>query len=188
MQGIVIDNKGAYVKAAIVTVFKEMTEETEDEAITYDETDENGRFLIQDLNPDDKYVIEVYVARPEPAKKHELAFVEAGKNEEESVMSDDMTPPQPMVLGEAEPVLVAAEPVWDNGIQYFDVLSDDFDFDEEDNEFSDEYEFSKETFIVDSLMGIRRSVSAGNQTIITKNLYDMPSLEDKKYLTRTNLW
>ncbi len=73
MQGIVTDEKGAYVKAVIVKLYREKapTEETETEAVTYAETDEKGRFIIQDLNPDEKYMIEIYTEIPEPSREEE---------------------------------------------------------------------------------------------------------------------
>lgn len=67
MQGVVTDDKGAYVKAAIVKLIKirESDEESEPEAVTYAETDEEGRFVFQELNSDEKYFIEIYVDRSE---------------------------------------------------------------------------------------------------------------------------
>ena len=66
MQGIVIDEESNYVKAAIVKIFKmqdlsDDETEAEAEAVTYALTDENGRFVIQDLDPDANYMIEIHV-------------------------------------------------------------------------------------------------------------------------------
>lgn len=71
MQGIVTDEKGGYVKAAIIKLIKkkDLTDEIEEGAVTYAETDEEGRFVIQELNPDEKYIIEIHVESPEPAEK-----------------------------------------------------------------------------------------------------------------------
>ncbi|MDD3168011.1 MAG: carboxypeptidase-like regulatory domain-containing protein [Eubacteriales bacterium] len=67
MQGIVTDEKGTKVKAAIVvlTKVKDPDDESDTEVATYAETDEEGRFMIQDLNPDDKYLIEIHVEHSE---------------------------------------------------------------------------------------------------------------------------
>lgn len=80
MQGIVTEENGDYVKAAIAAVFRETeaSGETEEAAVTYIETDEKGRFLIQDLNPDDKYRIEIYVKKPDPEEMSEGIPKEAG--------------------------------------------------------------------------------------------------------------
>ncbi|HVI40380.1 MAG TPA: hypothetical protein VM577_06945, partial [Anaerovoracaceae bacterium] len=63
MQGVVIDDKGVYVKAAIVKLFKtqDSEDESDSEAITYALTDDDGRFVIHYLNPDEKYAIEIHV-------------------------------------------------------------------------------------------------------------------------------
>lgn len=63
MRGIVTDEKGAYVKAAIVRLIiaKDSDDESGAVAVTYAETDEEGKFVIQELNPDEKYIIEVLV-------------------------------------------------------------------------------------------------------------------------------
>jgi len=70
MQGVVTDSKGAYVKAAIVRLLKAGDEGSGDVSVTYAETDEEGRFVIRDLDPDEKYIIEIDVKLPEPALKN----------------------------------------------------------------------------------------------------------------------
>lgn len=71
MQGIVKDDKGAYVKSAIVRLLKisDAVGESGEEAVTYAETDEDGKFVIGDLGPDERYIIEVHIEIPEPALK-----------------------------------------------------------------------------------------------------------------------
>jgi hypothetical protein len=68
MQGIVKDDKGAYVKSAIVRLLKIRDEvgESDEEAVTYAETDEDGKFVISDLGPDERYIIEIHIEIPEP--------------------------------------------------------------------------------------------------------------------------
>lgn len=72
MQGVVRDEKDRYVKAAIVKLFKvnDSSDDSDAEAITYTKTDDNGRFIIQDLNPEEKYIIEIHIEDPvsEPLK------------------------------------------------------------------------------------------------------------------------
>lgn len=183
MQGIVTDEKGAYVKAAIVALFRETetSGETEEGAVTYDETDEKGRFLIQELNPDDKYIIEVFVPRPEPAiKAAEVQWAE--KEPEQTVKFDAEEDYEP------EPA-TAAEPVWDNmtGSQdFFDVL-DELESGEED-ELPDVYDLLNEADIIDSLAMQKHSSKQGSYSISCKNLYDMSGIKEKQYLTKINLW
>jgi hypothetical protein len=154
--------------------------ETDEEAVTYDETDENGRFLIQDLNPDDKYIIEVYVGRPAP---------NSGEAEKEMASGAE---DQELASG-------AAEPVWDNGTgiedfeeftddPVFDEFSDDSYFDEESDDMPGVIDSGSGTIIIDSLGTDHHSVDAWIQTVSTKNLYDMSGLKEKPYLMRNNLW
>jgi hypothetical protein len=67
MQGIVKDDKGAYVKSAIVRLLKisDTAGESGEEAVTYAETDEDGKFVISDLGPDERYIIEIHIEIPE---------------------------------------------------------------------------------------------------------------------------
>lgn len=78
MQGIVTDEKGTKVKAAIVALLKVKgpDDESDAEIATYTETDEEGRFMIQDLNPDDKYYIEIHVEHAKIGEKIEEPVVE----------------------------------------------------------------------------------------------------------------
>lgn len=72
MLGVVTDQEGGYVKAAVIKMFKEQDEDSELQAVTYAMTDENGRFAVQNLDPDEKYVIEVYLENPMAVTKNEL--------------------------------------------------------------------------------------------------------------------
>ena len=76
MQGILRDDNGAYVEAAIIKMIKisgsdiESEEDAEDKVITYTETDEQGRFTILGIDPDAEYEVEIHIpkADPEPAE------------------------------------------------------------------------------------------------------------------------
>ena len=67
MQGHITDEKGEYVKAAIVRLYKKCGDAEGQESngetsvITYAETDEEGRFLIRDLDPEEIYFIEIHI-------------------------------------------------------------------------------------------------------------------------------
>lgn len=67
MEGFVTDEKGACVKGAIVKLYKKTQDADrqdpadEAKAITYAETDEEGRFLVRGLDPGEKYIIEIHV-------------------------------------------------------------------------------------------------------------------------------
>lgn len=71
MQGIIKDDRGAYVKSAIVRLLKisDTAGESEEEAVTYAETNEDGKFIIGDLEPGERYFIEIHVEVPEPEEK-----------------------------------------------------------------------------------------------------------------------
>lgn len=95
MQGIVKDDKGAYVKSAIVRLLKisDTVGESEEEAVTYAETDEGGRFVIGDLGPDERYIIEVHIEIPEPAVKiAEPDEIYEPESEDEPELEDEMEP------------------------------------------------------------------------------------------------
>jgi hypothetical protein len=109
MQGFVTENKGAYVKAAIIkfTKISDMTDVQESgdeingdenkECVTYAETDEEGRFVIRNLNPEDRYVIEIFVEPKEAAREiHESKEITEAEltedNESEENPSDDNEP------------------------------------------------------------------------------------------------
>ena len=63
MQGVVIDEKGGAVEAVIIRIIKaqESEEVNEAEAVTYTKTDENGRFFIRNLEPEEEYIIEIHL-------------------------------------------------------------------------------------------------------------------------------
>ncbi|MDD4565546.1 MAG: carboxypeptidase-like regulatory domain-containing protein [Eubacteriales bacterium] len=62
MQGVVIDEKGGAVEAVIIRIIKaQESEEVNAEAVTYTKTDENGRFFIRNLEPEEEYIIEIHL-------------------------------------------------------------------------------------------------------------------------------
>jgi len=71
MQGVVIDEKGGTIEAAIVKIIKAQKSEKgiADETVTYTRTDENGRFLISDLDTNEEYIIEIHLEKPESEVK-----------------------------------------------------------------------------------------------------------------------
>lgn len=77
MQGILIDENGTYVNAAIVklTKIKEFDEEadggSEEDIVTYGKTDEAGRFTVENIDPVAEYIIEVQVAKPELCRSND---------------------------------------------------------------------------------------------------------------------
>ncbi|MEL7658422.1 MAG: hypothetical protein AAGU75_21230, partial [Bacillota bacterium] len=80
MQGVVIDEERKYVKAAVVKVFRMQDlsddSDTEVKAITYTWTDQNGRFVIRDLDPDEDYTIEIHVENTVENLREEPAEIE----------------------------------------------------------------------------------------------------------------
>lgn len=114
MQGIVTDENGAYVKAAIVKLFKEgdLTGEAGTEAVTYAVTDERGRFVIQELNPDEKYMIEIHLESPRQAEAKAPegeAAVADGCAPEPTAQSEKEVEPAAQSEKEAEPEARAEE-------------------------------------------------------------------------------
>lgn len=81
MHGVLTEEEKAYVKAAIVKFIKvkaltdeqevgeEAALETETETVTYAKTDDEGNFVIQDLDPNERYRIEIYVKPKEVEKE-----------------------------------------------------------------------------------------------------------------------
>jgi len=95
MQGIVIDDNGAYVKAAIIKITKsnDPAGKPEAEAVTYAETDEEGVFEIGDIDPGAKYIIEIHVKKPIPDSADKKAPVDAeelDRYDEELEPDDDI--------------------------------------------------------------------------------------------------
>ena len=92
MQGIVIDEESKYVKAAIVKMFKlqDLSDgsDTEAEAVTYALTDENGRFVIRDLDSDENYTIEIHVEGI-PAKISEAATETENMDGEDDLIEEE---------------------------------------------------------------------------------------------------
>lgn len=95
MQGIVKDDKGAYVKSAIVRLLKisDAVGESDEEAVTYAETDEDGKFVISDLGPNERYIIEIHIEIPEPAVvEAEPEPVYVPEQDDESEFEDEPEP------------------------------------------------------------------------------------------------
>lgn len=158
MQGVVTDDKGAYVKAAIVKLIKilDSDEESEPEAVTYAETDEEGRFIFQELNSNEKYIIEIYVDRPESSDK----------KDEEETKKEFVKIEEPESNCETE----------NEG--------SDSELDEEINEFLDGngiIDSLKTNNMIDDI--VRGSISICNLNYMA----DL-NLKEKPYLTKSNLW
>ena len=178
MQGVVTDDKGAYVKAAIVKLIKirDSNEESEPEAVTYAETDEEGRFLFQELNSDEKYFIEIYVDRSDLNDKK--------ANEEVDVSSEPATKmekPEKEVEPEKKMGSINIEDPESNN---------DTEYEVNDSEEDEETDFADGNGIIDRLKTnnviddkIRGSISICNLNYMT----DL-NLEEKSYLTKSNLW
>ncbi|HYE67222.1 MAG TPA: hypothetical protein VEA58_01345 [Anaerovoracaceae bacterium] len=189
MQGVVTDDKGAYVKAAIVKLIKirDSNEESEPEAVTYAETDEEGRFLFQEINSDEKYFIEIYVDRSELNDKKDVGEadvssepatkMEVPEKEAESIKIDEPEKAEaPVNLGKQD-------------------AQDRADFDIDDPDTEDELEeemidFADGNGIIDHLKTnnmiddkIRGSISICNLNY----MIDL-NLKEKSYLTKSNLW
>ena len=158
MQGVVTDDKGAYVKAAIVKLIKilDSNEESEPEAVTYAETDEEGRFIFQELNSDEKYIIEIYVDRSESSDK----------KDEEETKKEIVKIEEPESKYETENDVSDSEP------------------DEEIDDFLDGngiIDRLKTNNMIDDI--VRGSISICNLNYIA----DL-NLKEKPYLTKSNLW
>lgn len=63
MQGVILNEKGEFVKAAIVNIKKARESEggNEQDIYTYTRSDESGKFFIQDLDPAEEYIIEIHL-------------------------------------------------------------------------------------------------------------------------------
>lgn len=109
MQGIVKDDNGAYVKSAIVRLLKisDTIGESDEEAVTYAETDEDGKFVISDLGPDERYIIEVHIEIPETAVGNtEPEQYDEQETNDEPEIDDEPEPdeePEDWTDGDSEP-------------------------------------------------------------------------------------
>ena len=192
MQGIVTDEKGAYVKAAIVRLIiaKDSDDESGAVAVTYAETDEEGKFVIQDLNPDEKYIIEVLVESADSgvdAKAAEAGLEsEAAEVEQESEPQEVKAEPEP----EAAEVEQESEPADDMAVQVSYLDDPDPDDEEEASAFSENAEAAELSYIIDSLMINNMIEETVRENIPVDHLYSSMGfhLKDKPYLTRNNLW
>lgn len=188
MQGIVTDENGAYVKAAIVKLYKVKAadEESGAEAATYAETDEDGNFIIQDLNPDEKYIIEIHAEYPETdvkaAAKELKPETEAEAKQEPAAVQEPDAVPEEELEPETEPDVQQS--------YNDDELRLDLDYEEE--VYADEYD--EAMFLSDFAAGNPSGYQIIDDTITenisVKNLYISSgiNLKDKPYLMRNNLW
>lgn len=209
MQGIVTDENGAYVKAAIVKLFKEgdLAGETGAEAVTYAVTDERGRFVIQELNPDEKYMIEIHVESPRQAEakdpEKEAAapdgdasepIAQSEKEAEPEVQTEEKPEPEAQAEEKPEPTAVSEktpEPEAPKEANEPEELEMDFDEGEDlDDDFIDGPFLFKDTVIIDSLGAGRRATAATfNTSVSIKDLYEnAEELKCKPYMTKNNLW
>lgn len=85
MQGLVTEN-GRYVKAAIIKFYEIQDSDADNfdtETVTYAETDDEGRFVLLDLDPEASYRIEIFVERQEN---------DSEKSEDVSIHEDEVIP------------------------------------------------------------------------------------------------
>jgi hypothetical protein len=170
MQGHITDEKGEYVKAAIFRLYKKCGnvegQEPIDETgvITYAETDEEGRFLIRDLDPEEIYYIEIHIDHSSAESAEEPAVMD----EEPAVMDEE-----PAVMDE-EPVVVEKESA---------AADEEPEYDEDDR--------IEEIDVVDSLAAKALTGSTSKETLCINcccNYKADVDLKSKPYLARTNLW
>lgn len=165
MQGFVKDEKGAYVKSAIVRLLKinDTAGESKEEAVTYAETDEEGRFVIGELNPEERYIIEVHIEIPEPPVREAVP-----EPEDEPEVYDEPEPEdETEVFDEPEP--------------------------EEETVEEDETEPETERKLADGIVDSLNFGSTIDETIkvnlCVNGLYHIGfDPKDKPYLTKNNTW
>lgn len=87
MQGIVIDEKSGTIEAAIVKIIKTQKSEegNDEEAVTYARTDENGRFFIKEMDPEEEYIIEIHLEEAESKAKTNNS---ADEQKEDNMITD----------------------------------------------------------------------------------------------------
>lgn len=103
MLGVITDEEGRYVKAAILKMYQEKDtfEDSEIQTITYALTDEQGKFVVQNLDPDEKYVIEIYVEDQMVGIKNEAAAAETKELEEDHLSSETEAEQHKSLLNES---------------------------------------------------------------------------------------
>jgi hypothetical protein len=85
MQGIVKDGNGGYVKAAIVS-FRRLTVNTDPEDISkeeaiYAQTDDEGNFTVENLDPEGKYMIEVRIEETKLETENKMSEIQPQRSE-----------------------------------------------------------------------------------------------------------
>lgn len=162
MQGIIRDDKGDYVKSAIVRLLKisDAVSDSDEEAVKYAETDEDGKFVISDLEQGERYIIEVHVEVPEPE------VVKA--------------------VPEPEPEIVKAEPEQELEQENELELENEPD-QEDDNDWESDREFS--SGLIDSLDFSGISNETFKMNLCINSLYNIGfNPKDKSYLKKNNVW
>ena len=103
MLGVITDEEGKYVKAAILKMYQEKDtfEDSAIQTITYALTDEQGKFVVQNLDPDEKYVIEIYVEDQMVGTKNEAAAAETKELEEDHLSSETEAEQHKSLLNES---------------------------------------------------------------------------------------
>lgn len=187
MQGVINDEKGSYVNAAIIRLIKfqdhtDREDQTDEaEAVTYAETDEKGRFVIQDLNPEEKYIIEILLEKSDSnpeAEKDSDDKKELDEVKDSGEINDEL-----FDLGineENDDLIEETDDLTEEAFDQNDA-EDGLDFYEEDRLL--EYD------IVDSLTNKKDYSSTVKDTVTIHNIYKpVIDLNDKPYLMKNNLW
>lgn len=178
MQGIVTDENGAYVKAAIVKVykFKDTDDEADSTAVTYAETNEEGDFIIRELDPDEKYMIEVHVGAPEPKAEAEPES-KAGPEPEQKAGPEPEQKTETELKAENEPESQIA------AAKAEDYEEDDYDADDPYIDLDD-----APVMAVEAETGSIDYTVTENISIGCCSYYQGFYLKDKPYLVKSNIW
>lgn len=136
MRGTIIDRNGDPINAAVISIRK-----TASAGVTITQTDEKGNFILQNLDPDDEYILKIQLnqciyfndqegrASTQDLKEDELAREDELANEDEPLAESK--------LNEVDRLLAAADPIdegeWAEDDEPFDE-NEPFDDDEPFNE------------------------------------------------------
>lgn len=168
MQVVVIDEKGGTIEAAIVKIIKAQKSEDEpdNETVTYARVDENGRFLIKDLDQDEEYIIEIHLEKPESEIK---TINSADENKEENIITDTVS--------------------IDNTTENFGDITDNIDNQSENNqnEVIENIITMEEKAVKKNIKIVISDVNEGNQ-YLGDYLKPNHDLRNKLYQIRNNTW
>ena len=201
MQGIVKDGNGGYVEAAIVS-FRRLTVNTDPEDVSKDEaiyaqTDDEGNFIIENLDPEGKYIIDVLVEKIKLEAENKMSEIQPQRPEGKGT--------EPKTESETKTELKASPELKQEEKQEKELENEEEPGYEEEPEYEDENEYDEELKIEFADAGEPPYVEDRSNDY-DESFYDIPKdpevsetfagnvikpnkeLEGKLYILKSNMW